>query len=194
MGVGLGAVNANWLAFLPDEGRATLAAQLDEGLAVWAGLLAGQPFAYAGAHWGVDPVTELAPPPPVQQPHPPVWCVGALRPRRQRQPSLERAARWQGVLPTVVAGQDGHSGLTHAGLGDLVTRLRGIREGLGLPWAGFDVVVEGESHGDFGDVHDRSQSWADQGATRWVESWWDLPDSPDGVAELLRRVVAGPPR
>ena len=166
----------------------------DEGLAVWAGLLAGQPFAYAGAHWGVDPVTELAPPPLVQQPHPPVWCVGALRPGRQRQPSLERAARWQGVLPTVVAGQDGHSGLTHAGLGDLVTRLRGIREGLGLPWAGFDVVVEGESHGDFGDVHDRSQSWADQGATWWVESWWDLPDSPDGVAELRRRVVAGPPR
>jgi hypothetical protein len=64
MGVGLGAVNASWRAFLPDEGRATLAAQLDEGLAVWAGLLAGQPFAYAGAHWGVDPVTELAPPPP----------------------------------------------------------------------------------------------------------------------------------
>ena len=44
LGVGLGAVNANWRSFLPDEGRATRAQQLDEGLAVWSGLLAGQPF------------------------------------------------------------------------------------------------------------------------------------------------------
>ena len=41
LGVGLGAVNANWRSFLPDEGRATRAQQLDEGLAVWSGLLAG---------------------------------------------------------------------------------------------------------------------------------------------------------
>jgi hypothetical protein len=194
LGVGLGAVNANWRSFLPDEGRATRAQQLDEGLAVWSGLLAGQPFSYAGEHWSVGPVTELAPPPPVQRPHPPVWCVGALRPRRQRQPSLDRAARWQGVLPAVVAGQEGHSGLTHESLDDLVRRLRGIREGLGLPWEGYDVVVEGDSHGGFGDIHDRPQSWADQGATWWVESWWDLPDSPEGVDEVRRRVAAGPPR
>ena len=193
LGVGLGAVNANWSSFLPDEGRATRAAQLDEGLAIWSGLLAGQPFAYAGAHWRVEPVTELAPPPPVQQPHPPVWCVGALVPGKERQPSLERAARWQGILPAVV-GQEGHSGLTHERFDDLVTRLRGIREGLGLPWEGYDVVVEGDSHGDFGAIHDRPQSWADQGATWWVESWWDLPDSPEGLTELRRRIAAGPPR
>ncbi|HQY97943.1 MAG TPA: LLM class flavin-dependent oxidoreductase, partial [Phycicoccus sp.] len=136
LGVGLGAVNANWSSFLPDEGRATRASQLDEGLAVWAGLLGGQPFSYAGAHWRVEPVTELAPPPPVQQPHPPVWCVGALRPGKVRQPSLERAARWQGILPAVAAPQATDSGLTHVSFDNIVTRLRGIREGLGLPWEG----------------------------------------------------------
>ena len=36
LGVGLGAVNANWRSFLPDEGRATRAQQLDEGMVPWA--------------------------------------------------------------------------------------------------------------------------------------------------------------
>src|SRR5574338_730378 len=36
LGVGLGALHGNWLAFEPDEGRATRAARLDEGLAVYA--------------------------------------------------------------------------------------------------------------------------------------------------------------
>ncbi|WP_186526083.1 hypothetical protein [Leekyejoonella antrihumi] len=34
---------------------------------------------------------------------------------------------------------------------------------------------------------------ADAGVTWWVESWWDLPEGPDGVAELHRRIDAGPP-
>ncbi len=192
LGVGLGAVNANWRSFEPDLGRATRARQVDEGLEVYAGLLAGQPYEYQGEFWSVRPVTELAPTAPVQRPHPPVWVVGALVPGRERQRSLERAARWQGVFPALVGDTEGSSGLTLDALGEIVERLRTLRSEAGLPWEGYDVVVEGDSHGDFGDVHGSPEPWAAAGATWWVESWWDLPEGPQGVAELRRRVELGP--
>ena len=43
LGVGLGAVNANWLSFEADEGRAVRARRVDEGLEVYAGLLGTPP-------------------------------------------------------------------------------------------------------------------------------------------------------
>ncbi|CCH76210.1 Luciferase-like monooxygenase [Nostocoides japonicum T1-X7] len=194
LGAGLGAVNGNWLAFAPDEGRAVRAAQLDEGLEVYAGLLAGQPYEHEGRFWTVRPVTELVPPPPVQRPHPPVWVVGMLVRGRSRQPSLDRAARWQGIFPAVSGGPEGSSGLTRDGLGEIVEHLRRVRSDLGLPWESYDVVIEGDSHGGFGDIHGPASEWADLGATWWVESWWDLPGGEEGVAELFRRVDLGPVR
>ncbi len=194
LGVGLGAPNANWLAFLPDAGRGVRAAQVDESLAIYEGLLGGQPFAYEGRHWSVREVTELAPPPPVQRPHPPVWVVGALVPGQERQRSLERAARWQGVFPALVGGAEGSSGMTIDALGEIVDRIRRLRADAGLPWEGYDVVVEGDSHGDFGTVHGSPEPWAEAGGTWWVESWWDLPEGPDGYAEVVRRVEGGPRR
>lgn len=195
LGAGLGAVNANWLSFEADEGRAVRARRVDEGLAVYAGLLGadgGAAYEHAGEFWTVRPVTDLAPSPPVQRPHPPVWVVGALVPGKERQRSLERAARWQGVFPALAGGAEGSSGLTLDVLGEIVARLRALRAEHGLPWDGYDVVVEGDSHGRFGSVHGSPQPWADAGATWWVESWWDLPDGPAGVAELRRRVDIGP--
>ncbi|QKE84083.1 LLM class flavin-dependent oxidoreductase [Arthrobacter sp. NEB 688] len=196
LGVGLGALHGNWLAFEPDEGRATRAAKLDEGLAVFAGLLGGQPFEHRGVHWSAAPVTELVPPPPVQRPHPPVWCVGAYRPGRERQRSLERAARWQGILPAVAGGslEDPGSRLTHDALREVVARVSDLRAADGLSMEGYDVVVEGDSHGSFGDARPPVQAWAEAGATWWVESWWDLPDDAAGRAELRRRLALGPVR
>jgi len=196
LGVGLGALHGNWLAFEPDEGRATRAGRLDEGLAVWAGLMGGQPFSFEGEHWSARPVTELVPPPPVQRHHPPVWCVGLLVPGRERQRSLERAARWQGVLPAVAGGslEEPGSKLTHDALREIVDRIGTLRADDGLSMEGYDVVVEGDSHGAFGDARPPVQAWADAGATWWVESWWDLPDDADGRAELRRRLALGPRR
>ncbi|HEX2705837.1 MAG TPA: LLM class flavin-dependent oxidoreductase [Candidatus Lustribacter sp.] len=191
LGVGLGALNGNWLAFEPDEGRAARARKLDECLAVYAGLMGGQPFAYQGGHYSAREVPELIPPLPVQRPHPPVWVVGALAPGRTRQRSLERAARWQGIFPAVL-GAAGSSGLTLDALEDIATRLRALRAQLDLPWEGYDVVVEGDSHGGFGTVRGPASTWAAAGATWWVESWWDLPDSDEGRAELRRRIELGP--
>ncbi|MDF3046823.1 MAG: luciferase [Ornithinibacter sp.] len=196
MGVGLGALHGNWLAFEPDEGRAVRARRLDEGLAIYAGLMGGQPFEYQGEYYSAKPVTELVPPPPVQTPHPPVWCVGMLIPGRTRQRSLERAARWQGVFPAVAGGslEDPGSRLTQDGLREVVDRILTLRADAGRTMEGYDVVVEGDSHGSFGSVRPPVQEWADAGATWWVESWWDLPDSAKGRAETRRRLELGPQR
>ncbi len=63
---------------------------------------------------------------------------------------------------------------------------------------GYEVVVEGDSHGEFGKIRPPVEPWEEAGATWWVESWWDLPDSPaeraSTLAETRRRLEAGPPR
>src|SRR4029453_17324692 len=99
LSVGLGAVHAHWLAFEQDEGRKTRAEKLDECLAIYAGLTNGQPFAFEGKHYVARPTDFFLPAPPVQRPHPPVWVVGVYFRDKSRQPSLERSARWNGVLP-----------------------------------------------------------------------------------------------
>ena len=196
LGVGLGALHGNWLAFEPDEGRAVRAAKLDEVLAVYVGLMGGQPFEFTGEHFSARPVPELIPPMPTQRPYPPVWCVGALVPGRARQRSLERAARWQGVFPAAAGGtlENPGSHLTTESLREIVDRIGALRAEAGATMDGYDVVVEGDSHGSFGVVRPPVQQWADAGATWWVESWWDLPDSAEGRAETRRRLALGPRR
>jgi alkanesulfonate monooxygenase SsuD/methylene tetrahydromethanopterin reductase-like flavin-dependent oxidoreductase (luciferase family) len=185
LAVGLGALHPGWLAFERDEGRRVRAEKLDEGLAIYDGLMRGQPFAYAGAHYTVEPTDFVPPPPPVQQPRVPVWVVGAYPATR----SMERAAQWDGIIPTAVgAGAD--SALTPEALSRIVAVIKEIREKKGLPWEGYDVVAEGVSEpGPAGDA--RVAEWVDAGATFWVESDWAMGD--DAVARHRRRIEAGPP-
>ena len=35
--------------------------------------------------------------------------------------------------------------------------------------------------------------WEQAGGTWWVESWWGVPQGPEGLAEVRRRVEQGPP-
>jgi len=53
--VGLGALYPGWTAFEPDTGRAERALLLDEGLAVYDGLMRGQPFSFVGQRYTVQP-------------------------------------------------------------------------------------------------------------------------------------------
>lgn len=186
LAVGLGALHDGWLAFEADEGRRVRAEKLDEGLAIYDGLMRGQPFSFRGTHYEVRPTDFAPPPPPVQRPRVPVWVVGAHPSRR----SLGRAARWDGILPTKVGfGPD--TPFTPADLADVVGAVRPLREAAGLPWAGYDVVVEGTTTpGAAGDAALRE--WAAAGATWWVESDWSM--GADAVARHRRRIDAGPPR
>ncbi|HEY7987903.1 MAG TPA: LLM class flavin-dependent oxidoreductase [Lapillicoccus sp.] len=185
LAVGLGALHPGWLAFERDEGRKVRAEKLDEGLAIYDGLMRGQPFAYEGTHYSVEPTDFMPPPPPVQQPRVPVWVVGAYPAQR----SLARAAQWDGIIPA----KSGLGDDDPFSLGDLrrtVAAVKEIREARGLPWEGYDVVAEGVSEpGASGDA--TVAEWAEAGATFWVESDWSMGD--DAVDRHRRRIEAGPP-
>jgi hypothetical protein len=199
--VGLGAVHEGWTAFEADEGRTTRVELLEEGLAVYDGLMRGQPFSYDGRHHHVRPTDFFVPDPPVQQPRVPVWVVGAYRPGHERQPSVDRAAGWDGLLPywidpnhpgpvdNAAVGDDGP-----ARLAEIVARARCARQAAGLPWEGYDVVHEGRSHGRDPTSPADPRVWAQAGATWWVEGAWDLGGTVKDHAELSRRIRAGPPK
>lgn len=198
LGAGLGALHEGWTAFEPDEGRRVRAQKLEESLAIFAGLMAGQPFGFDGTHYSAKPTDFNLPPPPVQQPRPPVWVVGALVEGARQQRSLERAARWDGLLPQVVGiGSDGQRGPRHVRtpgeLASLVGRVRAARDDAGLPWKEYDVVVEADSTGEFIQLPGTPAEWQAAGGTWWVESWWSVTPGAEGLAEVRRRVRAGPP-
>lgn len=186
LAVGLGALHEGWLAFERDEGRRVRAEKLDEGLAIYDGLMRGQPFSFDGTHYSVTPTSFFPPPAPVQQPRVPVWVVGAYPARR----SMERAARWDGLLATKV-GDGPESPYTPEDLAPAAAEVKEIRSGLGPAWDGYDIVAEGVSEpGSAG--NDEVARWAEAGATFWVESDWSMGD--DAVERHRRRIEAGPPK
>ena len=194
MGVGLGALNGNWTAFEPDEGRRVRAQKVDECLAVYAGLMRGQPFSYDGAHFTARPVDELVPDPPVQRPRPPVWVIGAKLAGRQRQPSLARAARWDGLIPTVIENGVGRDASSPAELAEIIGEVAALRAAAGDGQQPYDVIIEGDSTGQFMQRDPADPAvWAAAGATWWIESWWTIERGDAGLAELRRRIEAGPP-
>jgi alkanesulfonate monooxygenase SsuD/methylene tetrahydromethanopterin reductase-like flavin-dependent oxidoreductase (luciferase family) len=185
LAVGLGSLHEGWLAFERDEGRRVRAEKLDEGLAIYDGLMRGQPFAFEGSHYSVTPTSFFPPPPPVQQPRVPVWVVGAYPARR----SMHRAASWDGIIPTKMDRTEDNP-VGPADLVRIVAILKEIRASKGLPSEGYDVVAEGVSEpGPAGNAE--VARWAEAGATFWVESDWSMGD--DAVARHRRRIDAGPP-
>jgi alkanesulfonate monooxygenase SsuD/methylene tetrahydromethanopterin reductase-like flavin-dependent oxidoreductase (luciferase family) len=194
MSVGLGALHGNWTAFEPDEGRRVRVRKLDECLAVYDGLMRGQPFSYQGTHFSAKPVEELVPDPPVQRPRPPVWVVGMKVTGRDRQPSLQRAARWDGLLPAVIEGGQGRGIKRPGELAGIVAQVRDLRDRAGLGGEPYDVIIEGDSSGEFIQLDPPDpRAWEDAGATWWMESWWNLEKGAGGLAELRRRIQSGPP-
>jgi hypothetical protein len=192
LSVGLGAVHAHWLAFEPDEGRKTRAEKLDECLAIYAGLLQGQPFAFEGKHYTARPTEFFLPDPPVQWPHPPVWVVGVYFVGKERQRSLERPARWNGLLPQVA--EDGErANPSPERLAEAVGIVGRMRAAAGLGMDGFEVVVEGDTVGGWVEHVAPLSEWEAAGGTWWMESWWNVERGPEGLAEVRRRVAAGPP-
>jgi alkanesulfonate monooxygenase SsuD/methylene tetrahydromethanopterin reductase-like flavin-dependent oxidoreductase (luciferase family) len=185
LAVGMGALHDGWLAFEADEGRKVRAEKLDEGLAVYDGLMRGQPYSFSGKHYQVRP-TDFAPPPmPVQRPRVPVWVVGA----HPSAPSLRRAAKWDGLLPTKVGVAAGDR-FDPSDLAEVVAAVRPLREALGLSWQGYEVIAEGISTPDSAGQR-LLQEWVDAGATWWVESDWSGGD--DAVRRHRARIEAGPP-
>jgi alkanesulfonate monooxygenase SsuD/methylene tetrahydromethanopterin reductase-like flavin-dependent oxidoreductase (luciferase family) len=167
LGVGIGTdAYGEFSAFdepaVDDRGRA---ARLDEGLAVITGLWAGRRVSYTGDHYVVRDVVHT--PTPVQTPRIPVWCAVVWPHRRP----LERAARWDGVVPV--------GRLTPGDVAAMVAAVRSHR----TDDRPFDVVLPsaattGESPG----------AYAAEGAT-----WWLASLDAHNLARSQRVVDRGPP-
>lgn len=186
LAVGLGAVDTGFAEFGEVTDRKVRAELLDEGLDILTGLWQGQPFNYSGKHYTIKETAFSLPAPPVQQPRIPIWVVGAW----PRPKSLRRALRYDGLLPNVI-GEDGTArNPTHDDLRamrDYVAANRTATEP-------FEIIMEGETPGDDSHAAAIVRSWAEVGATWWLETRWGLPRDSDILQTLRERIAPGPPR
>lgn len=177
LSVGLGAIDSGFDAFGEECDRRVRAELMDECLDIVCGLWAGQPFSYDGRHYTVRPTEFPTIGHTVQQPRVPIWCVGALgRPR-----SMQRALRWDGIIPQVL---DGEARLPHL---DEVAALRGeVTAARGDD--AYDIVIEGSM------AQHSPAAYAEAGATWWIESMWEAVGEHSPVAAVYDRLHQGPPR
>ena len=174
LGAGLGVPDDDFTTFGQSADPRARAARLDEALAVVDGLWSGEPFEFTGDHFQVERVRFL--PTPVQAPRPPVW-VACMLPQRA---ALRRAARWDGVVPMKLDGDD-VSFVDPDDVASLVAEIGTMRGSLD----GFDVVVNPGFPG-----HASMADFAAAGVTWWMQS---MGESPGWVDELREIIVAGPP-
>lgn len=186
LAVGLGAPDTGFAAFGEITDRRVRAELLDEGLDIVTGLWRGQPFNYDGKHYTVRETTFSPPDPPVQQPRVPIWVVGAW-PRRK---SLQRALRYDGLLPNVF----GADGAIRPVVPADVIAMRAYSAAHRSAPTPFDIIIEGETPGDRTDEATAIvRAWATAGATWWIEARWGALDQPDGSELVRQRIVQGPP-
>lgn len=178
LGVGIGAPSYGDFGIFGDAtDKRTRGEQLDEGLDVLVGLWSGERFSYAGEHFRIDPVRFT--PTPVQRPRIPVWVAGVLPNRRP----IARAARWDGFVPIAAGGGSPRPELADFGKAvDQVATARG-------DMSGYDVVVWAEMARSPAEVAERAGSYAEAGATWWIETAWPGPDWWQGIKD---RVALGP--
>jgi alkanesulfonate monooxygenase SsuD/methylene tetrahydromethanopterin reductase-like flavin-dependent oxidoreductase (luciferase family) len=176
LSVGLGAVDSGFDAFGEECDKRVRAELMDECLDVVTGLWAGQPFSYEGKHYRIAPTTFPTIGNTVQQPRPPIWCVGVLNRRK----TMERALRWDGLLPQVIVDGNGEQASLEA-----VAKVRAEVDATGA--RPYDIVIEGN-----GSQHSPA-AWADAGATWWIESMWDAVGQAEPALAILDRLRDGPP-
>ena len=90
---------------------------------------------------------------------------------------MERALRWDGLIPQVVGDGD----VRQATLDEVA----GVRALVGdRP---YDIVIEG-----VGSEHSPA-AWHDAGASWWIESMWDAMREDSAATAALDRLREGPP-
>ncbi len=186
LGLGNGSRDHEFSAFGDAADLRTRAAMLDEGLHILRGLWSGDAFSFHGRFYEVDDVTFL--PRPVQKPSIPIW-VGATWPARA---PFRRAVQLDGVWPLKPAIDGARVPLTPEDIASICGRIAEERSDAGLSAAKpFDVQVAGSTQGPDPAATRITREFADAGATWWTER---INSSRGSVADLRRRVLAGPPR
>lgn len=168
LGVGLGHPPEFARFGEPDDARLRTE-MLDEGLEILDGLWRGERFRYEGRHYRLDDVTFN--PRPVQRSRIPIWIGGSS----ERRGPVERAARWDGMVPVPVGGRH----LTP----DEVRRLKSEIEMHRPSGEPFDLALGGLARGD-DPVGDQAVGALEEaGATWWIE--W----VPPGDLETMRAAI-----
>ncbi len=184
LAVGMGAVTTD----LPATGEVTdlrgRAELLDEGIDLVRTLWEGE-TRYDGQHYRYDAAgrTDLTVVAEPVQERIPIWVVG-LWPRPK---SMERVLRCDGIIPQYeLEGRHPEP--------DDARQVRAWLAERGA--ADHDVLSEGETPADDRDAAAAKVApWAEAGCTWWMETRWEMPhESPERMAEIRRRIVAGPPR
>ncbi len=183
LSVGLGALDTGFEQFGEVTDRKTRAELLDEGLEIITGLWRGQPYRFSGKHYRLQPSTFPPAPAPVQAPRVPIWVVGAW----PRMKSMERALRWDGLLPARMQSDGSFGELTPDDLRAMKAYIDAHRAAAGP----FDIIVEGTTPRDQPQRAAAQVRWlAEAGATWWLEALWTTPD----IARVRERIKQGPPR
>jgi len=177
LSVGLGALDSGFHEFGEECDRKTRAQLMDECLDIMTMLWTGEPVSYDGRHYRIEPSTFPSIKHVVQQPHPPVWCVGALGSAK----SMNRALALGGLIPQVL--DDGSA--RQATLEELIAMMPTITERTAN--RPYDIIIEG-NHQEHSPA-----AWFEAGATWWIESLWDAMHGPDPVGASMDRLSQGPP-
>lgn len=185
-GVGSGGGFYDFEAMGESSDAGELAAQLDEGLEVLAGLWSGEPYHFEGTYYQIKEAQFL--PRPLQSPRIPTWVAGMWPARKP----FRRAARWDGVIPI---GRDlPLVEMLSPGEMRAIVRYVTSQPGYAPP---FEVVHMGVTTGrdrpsDRGVV----DAYRQAGVTWWIEkilperwgSWNDWP-----LEAMRARIEQGPP-
>ena len=176
--VGLGATDDGGFSKVGEPtDKKVRAGLLDESLEILTGLWSGEPFSYEGEHYRMEEMTFL--PPTVQKPRVPIWPVAAWPSKK----SMKRALRYDGLLAYTMRGEVKPED---------VREMRAYASDNRPPDTAFDIIVEGETPGEDPDAAASIVgSFAEAGATWWVESPWTPPNEPE---DLRARIRQGPPR
>ncbi len=198
LSVGLGAPHegSGWEEFGEIIDRKTRAERMDESLEILTRLWQSEPFEYNGKHFRARAPIFSQPPPPVQKPRIPIWVVGAVN----REKSLRRVLKYDGLLPTLVAEKgettpEVSASFTPEQLRAAVDWIRARRKASGANETPLDVIVENQTPGDdAARAREIIKPYADAGATWHIESLWDTMGAADGQQQVLRRLRQGPPQ
>jgi alkanesulfonate monooxygenase SsuD/methylene tetrahydromethanopterin reductase-like flavin-dependent oxidoreductase (luciferase family) len=178
LGVGLG-VAEDYEPFGEAYETKAVAARLDEGLEILAGLWRGEPFEHRGQAYQVQKVTFR--PPSLQQPRIPVW-VGGWWPNKA---PFRRAARWDGVIPLKSSGDNLLTPEEVVELREFIASQRTSADP-------FDVaIIQWTDPSDPKGSAEKVSAYARAGTTWWLEGLYMQRNS---MEELRRRIRVGPPR
>jgi alkanesulfonate monooxygenase SsuD/methylene tetrahydromethanopterin reductase-like flavin-dependent oxidoreductase (luciferase family) len=130
LGVGLGEPPDEYTSYGDTSDRRDLAARLDEGLEVLAGLWTGEPFDHRGDHYTVEDAQFV--PRARQEPRVPVWTSCVV----QNEATLSRAARWDGVILAALEADGGINPVPVERVEHAVASISGMR-----PSGPYDVAV-----------------------------------------------------